>query len=289
MEEYGKILKRIRLEKGLTQKELSAGILSRSHLSELENGNYYCSFDKFLQLLRRLNVSLHEFDLYLKESIYQEDFQRKIKIEAAVNAHDIAEMKRLLAEFPIVDEKNVRMRHEKLLLEALIEYHQNHQIMNLTRYQEILDYLSKVSEWGMYELNLLANFLFIFDIDTLPLITQQIYKKANKKNASDEYTYLYLRLLINLSDFYLKNLDYQTCQEIAQQAIAIAYQKNNLFELTLAKIHFYLADILKTQQIHPNLPLYCQYLESIGLVELSQMIQKDIHYYTNIAHSKKNN
>ena len=289
MEEYGKILKRIRLEKGLTQKELSAGILSRSHLSELENGNYYCSFDKFLQLLRRLNVSLHEFDLCLKESIYQEDFQRKIKIEAAVNAHDIAEMKRLLAEFPIVDEKNVRMRHEKLLLEALIEYHQNHQIMNLTRYQEILDYLSKVSEWGMYELNLLANFLFIFDIDTLPLITQQIYKKANKKNASDEYTYLYLRLLINLSDFYLKNLDYQTCQEIAQQAIAIAYQKNNLFELTLAKIHFYLADILKTQQIHPNLPLYCQYLESIGLVELSQMIQKDIHYYTNIAHSKKNN
>ena len=289
MEEYGKILKRIRLEKGLTQKELSAGILSRSHLSELENGNYYCSFDKFLQLLRKLNVSLHEFDLYLKESIYQEDFQRKIKIEAAVNAHDIAEMKRLLAEFQIVDEKNVRMRHEKLLLEALIEYHQNHQIMNLTRYQEILDYLSKVSEWGMYELNLLANFLFIFDIDTLPLITQQIYKKANKKNASDEYTYLYLRLLINLSDFYLKNLDYQTCQEIAQQAIAIAYQKNNLFELTLAKIHFYLADILKTQQIHPNLPLYCQYLESIGLVELSQMIQEDIHYYTNIAHSKKNN
>lgn len=289
MEEYGKILKRIRLEKGLTQKELSAGILSRSHLSELENGNYYCSFDKFLQLLRRLNVSLHEFDLYLKESIYQEDFRRKIKIEAAVNAHDIAEMKRLLAEFPIVDEKNVRMRHEKLLLEALIEYHQNHQIMNLTRYQEILDYLSRVSEWGMYELNLLANFLFIFDMDTLPLIMQQIYKKANKKNASDEYTYLYLRLLINLSDFYLKNLDYQTCQEIAQQAIAMAYQKNNLFELTLAKIHFYLADILKTQQIHPNLPLYCQYLESIGLVELSQMIQEDIHYYTNIAHSKKNN
>ena len=289
MEEYGKILKRIRLEKGLTQKELSAGILSRSHLSELENGNYYCSFDKFLQLLRRLNVSLHEFDLYLKESIYQEDFRRKIKIEAAVNAHDIAEMKRLLAEFLIVDEKNVRMRHEKLLLEALSEYHQNHQIMNLTRYQEILDYLSRVSEWGMYELNLLANFLFIFDMDTLSLITQQIYKKANKKNASDEYTYLYLRLLINLSDFYLKNLDYQTCQEIAQQAIAIAYQKNNLFELTLAKIHFYLADILKTQQIHPNLPLYCQYLESIGLVELSQMIQEDIHYYTNIAHSKKNN
>lgn len=289
MEEYGKILKRIRLEKGLTQKELSAGILSRSHLSELENGNYYCSFDKFLQLLRRLNVSLHEFDLYLKESIYQEDFRRKIKIEAAVNAHDIAEMKRLLAEFPIVDEKNVRMRHEKLLLEALIEYHQNHQIMNLTRYQEILDYLSRVSEWGMYELNLLANFLFVFDMDTLPLITQQIYKKANKKNASDEYTYLYLRLLINLSDFYLKNLDYQTCQEIAQQAIAIAYQKNNLFKLTMAKIHFYLADILKTQQIHPNLPLYCQYLESVGLVELSQMIQEDIHYYTNIAHSKKNN
>lgn len=289
MEEYGKILKRIRLERGLTQKELSAGILSRSHLSELENGNYYCSFDKFLQLLRKLNVSLHEFDLYLKESIYQEDFQRKIKIEAAVNAHDIAEMKRLLAEFPIVDEKNVRMRHEKLLLEALIEYHQNHQIMNLTRYQEILDYLSRVSEWGMYELNLLANFLFIFDIDTLPLITQQIYKKANKKNASDEYTYLYLRLLINLSDFYLKNLDYQTCQEIAQQAIAIAYQKNNLFELTLAKIHFYLADILKTQQISPNLTLYRQYLESIGLVELSQMIQEDIHYYTNIAYSKKNN
>ena len=289
MEEYGKLLKRIRLEKGLTQKELSAGILSRSHLSDLENGNYYCSFDKFLQLLRRLNVSLHEFDLYLKESIYQEDFRRKIKIEAAVNAHDIAEMKRLLAEFPIVDEKNVRMRHEKLLLEALIEYHQNHQIMNLTRYQEILDYLSRVSEWGMYELNLLANFLFIFDMDTLPIITQQIYKKANKKNASDEYTYLYLRLLINLSDFYLKNLDYQTCQEIAQQAIAMAYQKNNLFELTLAKIHFYLADILKTQQIHPNLPLYCQYLHSVGLVELSQMIQEDIHYYTNIAHSKKNN
>ncbi len=289
MEEYGKILKRIRLEKGLTQKELSAGILSRSHLSELENGNYYCSFDKFLQLLRRLNVSLHEFDLCLKESIFQEDFQRKIKIEAAVNAHDIAKIKHLLTKIPIVDEKNLRIQHEKLLLEAIIEYHQNHRIIHHTRYQEILDYLSRVSEWGIYELNLLANFLFIFDMDTLPLITQQIYKKVNKKNNSDEYIYLYLRLLINLSDFYLKNLDYQTCQEIVQQAISIAYQKNNLFELTMAKIHFYLADILKTQQIHPNLTLYRQYLESIGFVELSTMIQEDIHYYINIANNKKNN
>ncbi|MFX3619122.1 MAG: helix-turn-helix domain-containing protein [Sporolactobacillus sp.] len=41
MPAIGELIRKIRTDKGMTQREASRGILSRSHLSELEHNDYY--------------------------------------------------------------------------------------------------------------------------------------------------------------------------------------------------------------------------------------------------------
>ncbi|MFT8950240.1 MAG: helix-turn-helix transcriptional regulator, partial [Liquorilactobacillus hordei] len=76
MNNIGPLIKKIRTDKNLTQKNVSSGIMSRSHLSELENGKYFPSYEKMLGLLQNLDISLMEFqtelgnNYSLKDRIY---------------------------------------------------------------------------------------------------------------------------------------------------------------------------------------------------------------------------
>lgn len=60
---YGKIFKSLRKEKGLSQKQVAAGIVSQSTLSRFEeSGNI--DFLSFILLLKRLGMSPLEFMQY---------------------------------------------------------------------------------------------------------------------------------------------------------------------------------------------------------------------------------
>lgn len=61
---YGAIFKRIRNEKGLTQKEIYSGVVSKSFYSDFEAGKHAITVDKFERLLQNLGISYDEFVYY---------------------------------------------------------------------------------------------------------------------------------------------------------------------------------------------------------------------------------
>ena len=61
MVSYGKIIKSIRENKKMTQKELAEGIVTPQFLSQFENNKYDIKLDNFLMILDRLNVKYSEF------------------------------------------------------------------------------------------------------------------------------------------------------------------------------------------------------------------------------------
>lgn len=70
----GEVIQQVRKSKGLSQAQLAKDIMSRSNLSNFENGVYTPAFDKVLALLKRLNLSFAELtqmaaddNLHLKE------------------------------------------------------------------------------------------------------------------------------------------------------------------------------------------------------------------------------
>lgn len=65
---YGPIIKKIRCEKRLTQKEIYSGIVSRSFCAKLERGEYSIEITKFHLILEHLTLTFEEFLLFCKPS-----------------------------------------------------------------------------------------------------------------------------------------------------------------------------------------------------------------------------
>lgn len=59
---FGGLLKQIRIERNIKQKELSDGIVSRSTISKIENGTHEPSFETAMKLINRLGISLSDFE-----------------------------------------------------------------------------------------------------------------------------------------------------------------------------------------------------------------------------------
>ena len=58
---YGHEFKELRLEQGITQKEVCRGICSESKLSRWENDQVEVEFSTAMKLLNRIHITSHEF------------------------------------------------------------------------------------------------------------------------------------------------------------------------------------------------------------------------------------
>lgn len=63
----GYVFRKLRKSKGLSQKEVAAGILSPQFLSEFERGNSNISLLNFISLLDKINVQITEFKIHSDE------------------------------------------------------------------------------------------------------------------------------------------------------------------------------------------------------------------------------
>ncbi|MGG5340006.1 hypothetical protein IGJ48_002714 [Enterococcus pernyi] len=63
--EVHELLKKMRVDRGISQKKLADGIVSRETLAKYENGKNHLPLLVFLELLERLNMTIDEFMFYL--------------------------------------------------------------------------------------------------------------------------------------------------------------------------------------------------------------------------------
>lgn len=62
---YGEVIRRIRTNKGLSQKAVYSSIISKSYAIEFEKGKHDISLRLFEQILDGLMIDIDEFFLYL--------------------------------------------------------------------------------------------------------------------------------------------------------------------------------------------------------------------------------
>lgn len=72
MVHMGKLIRRIRKQRGITQAELSQGIMSESVLSRIENGNFEPDVLTLSRMMFRLGASLHFFEILVDGQEYEE-------------------------------------------------------------------------------------------------------------------------------------------------------------------------------------------------------------------------
>ena len=99
MNNYGIVLRDIRISKGLSQKEIYSGIISKSYASAFEKGNHDISLILFEKILVRVNVSLDEFFFIYRGFSLTSIESFWFNYETSVNNNDLKNLYLLYEKF----------------------------------------------------------------------------------------------------------------------------------------------------------------------------------------------
>ncbi len=205
MENFGAVLKDIRISKNFRLKDLSCNEISESTISRFENGVTKLSINHFYILLNRLGISFSEFEELVhcyfskKECLFE-------KLEHAVNSSDIF----LLQE--LVDKIELKEKHEKSICNyhiKLIAEQQLNRLANLpynaSKCNELIKYLLSVDNWMEYELKIFYNSVFFMNTKTISLLYRVVIKNTRHFLKTDMGTHRVIPLYLFNLELLLKN------------------------------------------------------------------------------------
>lgn len=257
MKNYGTLIKKIRTEKGLTQKDIYEGIMTRQTYYLIESNTSMPSFDKFLLILEKLFLSVDEFLSLLDPTVFpNEKFLYQELTELTFNK-DKAGLQRLINKVHslYITTKNKKYLHLQLIAEAMCheQFHEACFLQTKTLHTIMLpikEYLLGIDSWHLYELKLLNNSLYCFTLDEAVSLVTLISSKIESSSLSSttEYQDIKLRIYLNLSFLSLNHQDYSVALHFSKLAIECAQINYRLFERIIAELNCEIAQVLMANQ-----------------------------------------
>lgn len=223
----GTQLKNTRLLLGLTQEQFSAGIVSESYYSRVENNKSNIDMDSLLKILNYNQVSLHDFF----EPVLKEDVDEEL-IRAFLN-HDANKIKKL----------NLANRNTQMIAKVMLAI-LNKKISSSEKYSlQLGNYLSETNErQNKYMVYLLLAYLC--DLKQLKKIMDEITEDVSNQ---DELT---LRISARTELVIIERFYNAGKEKIARQFIEMINtfpnNSNIILEKTIAR--YYLALINKKKE-----------------------------------------
>ncbi len=282
MENFGAVLKDIRISKNFRLKDLSCNEISESTISRFENGITKLSINHFYILLNRLGISFSEFEELVhcyyskKECLFEE-------LEHAVNSSDIF----LLQE--LVDKIELKQKQEKSLCNyhiKLIAEQQINRLANLpynsSKCNELIKYLLSVDTWMEYELKLFYNSVFFMNTRTISLLYRIVIKKTRYFLKTNTGTHRIISLYLFNLKLLLKNNLLGSAQFFIDDLENLLTRQGYYFEknylLFLKGIY-----LIKTNQIELGkkecskaMRIFKEYNDSDTINELNQKFKLDL-------------
>lgn len=245
----GDALKKIRVNKGLTQKEVAFEVTSRSYLSLLENNKYIPTFTLFDQLINRLSITYEEFIYILNDNTPPNSRSIFIELSLLANKHDLDGLKDLEnRSFSLYQkEHHLYILHISLLSKSLRLYYENKNSPS-DEISKILipikDYLLSCNSWHLYEMKLFNNSMFGFPIEDALLFSNLALKKIKHYSTFNEFQNSKQHMLLNLSTLLIAYNNYELAYDYATQALNEANTHLLLYERILSKLNMYMCQYL---------------------------------------------
>ena len=205
MENFGAVLKDIRISKNFRLKDLACNEISESTISRFENGVTKLSINHFYILLDRLGTSFSEFE-ELVHCYYSQKVCFWGELENAVNSSDIFFLQELVQKIELrqKQEKSLCNYHIKLIAEQQINRLANLPY-NASKCSEIIKYLLSVDTWMEYELKIFYNSVFFMNTKTISLLYRVVIKKTRHFLKTDMGTHRVIPLYLFNLELLLKN------------------------------------------------------------------------------------
>lgn len=140
-EKYGEMFKELRVQKGRKRDDFEKIGISRSALTKFENGQSMMGFDRVLDALEELGITLEEFDYFTNNFTIDCKVKLLADTERYLIANDILSLKKLL-KFSI--------HNQDIILEIIIKSELKE--VSEDEIEVLTSYLYEVKKWGYFEL-----------------------------------------------------------------------------------------------------------------------------------------
>lgn len=291
MKNYGTLIKKIRIEKGLSQKDIYEGIMTRQTYYLIESNVSMPSFDKFLLILEKLFLSIDEFLSLLNPTIFPNEkllYQELAELTLNKDKNGlylfIKNANRLYKET-----ENKKYWHLQLIAESMFHIHFEEPCLIETKSLEelmlpIKKYLIGIETWHVYELKLLNNSLYCFTLDEAISLVTLIGTKLETLSYPAEFQDVKLRIYLNLSFLCLKHQNYSAALHFSALAKESAQINYRLFERIVSELNYEIAHSLmeKHECLSPRANQLIQLLQSLDFTETVkeyQEILEENHLY----------
>ena len=159
---HSSLIKKLRLERGLSQEKLAQGISQRSTLASFENNATKISYNILIQYLDRMNVTLEEYQFMLDDNNLSEKRKlSKVFFDKLRQPYDSEFAKFLHEQYYSTDDYYYKLLYASYVL---IRKRENDaiQVDSIDAQKIIKDYLDSIGNWGRFELSIFINTLFCF-------------------------------------------------------------------------------------------------------------------------------
>lgn len=209
---FGQTLKKIRLNRNMTQEQIAAGLIRQGTYSRIERDQLQLDVGLFTKLLERLNISSNEF-FYIHnnyrvtehESIMIDFRDLEITFPEVLNNN----MRRLsihLKKFPSSNLNKVFIGYQVLYLyveEGNLE-------LAKQKASLVWEDFQKLDSWYIDDLILLNSLLFLFPLETATEITTTALKRIDYyKHFEKDLTYLKIYFQNDLCVIFIQHQKYE--------------------------------------------------------------------------------
>ncbi|RZI48591.1 Rgg/GadR/MutR family transcriptional regulator [Lactococcus kimchii] len=179
---YGKTFRDLRIQHELSLSDFQDLGISKSSLSNFENGKSMIAFDTLDLALQKMNTSLHDYSLIINDGVQDDYISIFTEIEYAYYFNDTKELQRIYEDYREQDEQYQLIAY---CAKGLYTH------LNADELQQLENYLNGVQYWGIYELSLLANIGHLLNSTFIETISSRLF------SSSMTYTkILYYRVLV---------------------------------------------------------------------------------------------
>lgn len=179
---YGRVFKEIRKQKKLTLSDFVEAGLSKTTLSQFENGKQMMGFDKLVEALQTMHVSLEEFELLLNDYAISDHEVMINSLEEAEIYQDTEKLKQLYLE--------AKSQHYKIF-DLVVKG--TFCSLNENEIEKIVDFLYDTTIWGCIELSILYFSVDYLKAKEIIFIINNVFQKKGNLFKCPKYRSCFVR------------------------------------------------------------------------------------------------
>jgi len=276
---HGEVVRKIRLSKGLTQKEVYLGIVSKSYAIEFEKGNHSISATLLLDILERLSLDMDEFIYISQDYRLNEQANYIFRYSNYSNNHDLPALYQLFHELKkqqgaIATVHAAEVRSRIRIIEATNRTGSYTADVVLPEDKAtIIQYLTNLQTWTLQEIQLFANTLEFIDGEKQLIFFKQLSKSLELYKNYDRGREIFCSLLVNLIRETLDENQLDYAEVLIEQLFLLSTEYKEFFHRLCAK---FFSHVLQIKRGNPKEQKECEHLLAL-LYELDhQTLAKEL-------------